>query len=135
MSAFHAVAFLFPGECVTTTRKPASCILVLIDSPRPPMPPVISAILFGTIVTITPPVWMRSNTAGRYFTERIWRYIDPHHKLTRSGHVQAAIDGNVGAGDVAGVVGGKIGHQTRDFVRLRQPPHRDRGHDLLAHLG
>src|SRR5450759_4960449 len=44
MSAFHAATFLFPGECVTTTRKPASYILVLIDSPSPPMPPVISAI-------------------------------------------------------------------------------------------
>src|ERR1017187_2338135 len=84
MSAFHAATFLFPGECVTTTRKPASNILVLMDSPSPPMPPVINAILFGTIVIITPPLSMRSDTAFCNLTGGLWHQIDACHKHARS---------------------------------------------------
>src|SRR3954451_22591570 len=43
MPASHASAFVLPGEYVVTTLKPFCASLMLIASPNPPMPPVMSA--------------------------------------------------------------------------------------------
>src|SRR2546426_4325787 len=50
-------------------------------------------------------------------------------------HVHAAIDADVGAGDVAGLVGREESHYSRDFLGAREATHGNRGDDLLADLG
>src|SRR6185312_4817078 len=40
----HSDAFVLPGECVVTTVYPSAASLRQIASPRPPMPPVTSAL-------------------------------------------------------------------------------------------
>src|SRR5260221_5607970 len=78
-------------------------------SPRPPMPPVTTAM---RCFAMTPP-----------------RGEESLH------HVHSTIDADIGAGDVARLVGGQEGHYRGDFLGPRQTPHRDRGDDLLADLG
>src|SRR5437773_4009478 len=50
-------------------------------------------------------------------------------------HVHSAIDADVGAGDVTGLVRCEEGHYRGDFLRPGEAPHRNRGDDLLADLG
>src|SRR5689334_789803 len=53
MSPSHASACVFCGEYVTTTSKPASSILLVMEAPRPPIPPVTNASRFAMRLSFT----------------------------------------------------------------------------------
>src|SRR5262247_2264426 len=82
-------------------------------SPRPPMPPVTTAI---RCFAMTPPRLSRRQRPSLH-------------------HVHSTIYRDVGTGDVAGLVGGEERHDRGDLLGPREPAHRDRGDDLLADLG
>src|SRR4029078_8664553 len=84
-----------------------------MDSPRPPMPPVTIAVL-----------WVAMRSPRRV---AVWSM-----QFTPSHHVHSAVDGDVGAGDVAGFLRREEGDDCRNRPGLREPAHRDRGNDLLA---
>src|SRR5271170_22224 len=56
----------------------------------------------------------------------------PRQGWASSEHVLAAVDGDVGAGDEGGLVGGEVGDESRDLVGRAQPAHRDLRNDLAV---
>src|SRR5437879_3544614 len=111
MSPSHWLTVWFDAEKVTATRYPASAIFVLTVSPRPPMPPVISA----NFVAIFPPY--RDSVPSRL----CYGIIAPSG--SESNHVQPAVDRDVRARDVARLSGGEVGDEAGDLLGLREPPH------------
>src|SRR6266545_7774364 len=154
MSAVQRPDFSFEGEQVTATRYPASDILVLMISPNPPMPPVMSASRFAmsplaSLIRCRPrlcsgiiapkteiPVIPDARSASRNPVSSQQKPLDSRLRGNdASHHVQAAVDRDIRAGDVPRLVGGEVGYQARDLLGPREPPHGNLPDDRIQDFG
>ena len=69
-SASHSLTFVLPGECVPATRYPATCIFVLINSPSPPIPAVMTATCNGYFLPFFAPIFSVLHARSTLDSER-----------------------------------------------------------------